>query len=518
MIAVADVSARYGDALLRSTFTDHLARYGDELSGFLFSGLSLGIGVGVVDLTQWLLFVAVLGFLAPQLYPSSMEEITETVPLRLVVGATGTGFAIVMTGMDGLDDVGLLLVLAVVFFVALSAIFRIYRASPYDEDGVLVSGLDQFAQWDGIAQDELERATNYDGWRRSLALGIFAGATYVVLFAPVLVAGVVTTMLAETFPIPDLLVIAYALNGLVAAQTERLSTPPDPLNVEDYLLTFAGHATDGVQSMFVLLLFGFGVFLTVVTPVIVLRPATGLLLLTLRPPILPLLSWNVVGLYVLALSGAAYGLWFWLRMGPRVAAFLERWNDAPRETPFASRPRSLLLPSFLAIAVATAGLSNDFLGENRYPFAVAWPVVTVGVAWVVRRTRRRRPAVARREDLTIVAAVIVAYLTLMGCLAIGTRDPTVLLSPRVGLFCGVMFYAVGVGRVSRYGNRHDQRYGGDTDDERRYALSLYLGIGGLFTLLTAGYVTGALETLVVISGVLLLGFAVVTGLTKYYRL
>lgn len=514
-IAIADLSIRYSDVLARFFPFRYLGGYGDEL---FFSVASLGIGFGILDVTQWLLFVVAIGIVVPFLYPEPLREVTKTVRARSIISLTGVGFAIVVSDIGGTGDAGLVLVIAVGFFVAIGVLLRIEGISPYDETGQLVSGLNRFTRRDGIARDELDRAKAYDGWRRSFALGTFAVAAYVVLFAPTLVIAVVVMMLAKTFPIPDFLVLAYALLGITAERTERLSQPPESLNVESYLLQSARHATNGIHSMFVVMLFGIGVLATVITPVLIFRPTSGLLLLTIRPPILPLLLWNVIGLYVLSLGGALYGLWFWIRMLPRVTAFLERWNDEPQKTRLVSRPKLLLVPSFVATSVATAGLSNSFLGENRFLFAVVWPPVAIGIAWVVRRTRRRHPTATRREDFTIAAAVLIAYLTLMDVLAIGSGNLAVLLSPQIGLFCGMILYVVGIGRVNRYGNRYDYRYGDDTDDERRYAFPLYLGIGGMFALLTTGYLTGTLQILILVSAILLLGFAAVMAVTKYYRL
>lgn len=502
---------------------DLLVRYGDLLFGFILASVSLGIGVGRLDITQWLLLFAALALVADRFYPPPMREhppMSERlgkVLVRAITAGAGTGIAIVLTTIDGLDDAGLLVGVVAAFLLTIALVFRSFGVSTFEEDGPFVLGLDWFAPDEGIAQQELTDAKSYEGWRRAFALGIFAVAVHVIIFAPVLVAGVIATMLVETFPLPDLLGIAYMLGAVVAAKIERFPEPPAALNVDDHLLKSAKYATNGMHGIFVVLLFGVGIFMTVATPMLVLRPTTELLFTVFEPPILPVLTWNVVGLWTLSLASALYGLWFWLRMTPRIAAFLERWNDEPRETGLRSRPKSLLVPSLGATVVATAGLGHGFLGPNRHIFAVAWPLTAFGVALVVHRTRQRHPTVARREDFTVVAATLLGYATLMLSLAIGTGDLSVLVSPNVGLLCGIVLYVAGLGRANKYATQHNSQYGSDEDDERRLAFAVYLGVGGLLALLTTGYLEGPVRIFVLVGGVALVLFAIAVGITSYYR-
>jgi len=497
---------------------DLALRYGDVLFGFVLAGLSLTIGVGLLDVSQWLVVFVGLALIAGKLYPPPMRDFADEASVRLVTAAAATAMAMVLTTIDGLDDAGRFVSVAVGFSVAIALVFRLLGASVFDVESPLVRGLDWVARGEDIARQELADAKTYEGWVGTFALGAFAVAVHVVLVAPVLVAGVLTVMLVETFPLPDLLVIAYLLGGVVAERTERVSAPPEVLQVDDYLLTFARQARNGIHGIFLALLFGVGIFMTITMPVLVLRSATGLLLSAFEPPILPVLTWNVVGFWALYLTGAFYGLWFWLRMIPRIVAFLERWNDEPREAPLDSRPKSLLVPSLVATMVATAGLANGFLGANRSLFAVAWPLTVAGVSWVVFRAYRHHPRTARNEDVAVAAATLLACLLLIGNLAIVSGDLGRLVSPKVGLLCGMVLYVTGVGRVNRYATRHDRRYGDGTDDERRYALSVYLGIGGLLALLTTRYLDGPIRVLVLVGGVALVVFGLALGVTKYYRL
>lgn len=497
--------------------SDLFFRFGDEFLSLFFASVSLGIGAGVLTVSQWLVVVTALVVFAPRLYPPTFRELVETVPLRVIVAATGTGIAVVLSDVRGAEDAGWLFVVAITFMLALSVALRANDVSVFDEKSQVVAALDWFASQEGTARDELAKAKTYGGVLGVFALAIFAVAVYIVFFTPVFIAGLITVVLVETFPLPDVLVIVYVLGVIAATGVERLPAPPRALELDEYLLAFARQATNGIHSMFVSLLFGVGIFLTVATPLVGLRLSAELLSTAVRPPILPHLAWNVVGLVFLFLTAVGYGLWFWLRMVPRIGAFFERWNDDDRETPLASRPRSLLLPTFVATAVATAGFSNGFLGENRHVFAVVWPIPVVATGWVVWRTRRRHPTVARREDVAVVAAVLIAVFTLMGSLAILQNDLAPLLSPDVALLCGVILYVSGIGPVSRYGDRHDRRYG-DADDERRFALPLYLANGSLLALLSTGYVAGTLEVLLLASGVLMLVFGGALGASKYYYL
>lgn len=493
-------------------------RFVDELLGLAFSSLSLTIGAGLLNVTQWALFLVALALLVPRLYPSPLGDLTKDPSLRLILAASGTGIAIVLTDIDGLDDAGLFGAIVVVFVVAVTATLRLKEVPVFAEESPLVAGLNWFSPTDGTAERELADAKDYDGWRRLVALGIFWMATQVVLIVPILIASIIVTMLAGTFPIPDLLVITYGLSVFVAPRTDRFSGPPAALHVDEYLLTFARQATNGIHGVFVVLLYGLGLLVTVTTPIVALRPATELLVTAFELSVGPLLLWNVVGLSVLYLGGVAYGLWFWLRSVPRVIAFLERWNGEPHKTPLEARPKSLLLPSFVVTSIASAGIANGFLAENRYLFAVAWPLSIVGISWVVWRTYRRHPTVARREDVVVALAVIIGFFTLLGNLAILSGDPAMLFSPELGLLCGTILYVTGIGHVDRYGDRHDRRYGSETDDERRLALPVYLATGGLLALLAAGYNSGPVGVLVLIAGFALLAFAGALGVTKYYYL
>lgn len=503
---------------------DLLLRFGDELLGIFFSSVFLGIEAGILDVSQWIVLVTALAVFAPKLYPGPMGKLVEPLPFRLLVAGTATGMAAVLADFHELADVGWMFAIALGFGIAFSVLLRSHDVPVFDVESPLVYGLERYALGEGVARDELERATEYGGWTGRLALGVFATATYAVFLVPILVSGIVVEVLLELAPLTDFLVLTYAIASILATRVDRLPAPPSALELDAQFLSLARHGYRGIHGFFVVLLFAVGVFITISTPVAALYPAFELLLASFRPPATPLLSWNVVGLVLLYLLATGYGLWFWARMVPRAATFLERWNDEERETSLEPVPRSLLLPTFVATGVATAGLSNGFLAGNRHLFAATWPLPVLTIAWVVWRTRRR-PAVtrredgsvARREDVTVVAAVLIAYFTLMGNVALVRNDLAVLFSPSVGLFCGIVLFASAVGRVSRYGDRHDRRYG-DCDDERRLALPLYLAVGGLFALVATGHFTGALEALLAVSGVTMLGFGAALGVTKYYYL
>lgn len=504
-------------ALLVVASSDLLLRTSDELLLLVLSTLSISTEVGLLTVLQWVVVFVALFVLVPDLYPPPTRGLAEMVSFRTIIALTGVGTTYGLTDPDGLDDVGLVVLLALGFVAATTVVLRRNDVPFFDPESPLSEGLDWFALHEDAARKELDRAKEYDGWRRTLALGIFALAVQVMLYAPVLVAAAVATMLVAIAPLPDVLAIAYVLGKWVGSRVDRLSSPSDRLNVGDYLLTFARHAGSGIHGMFVSLLFGVGILLTVAPPLVVFRNLVGLLGTALRPPILPLLAWNVVGICALVLSAALYGLWFWIRMTPRTTAFLERWNDAPHRTSLEARPKSLVLPVFFALGVASVGVSNDFLGANKHLFAAAWPVPVVAIGWVVLRTRRRHPSVPRREDVFVTASVLLAVLGLRGTLAILAGDLATLLSPQTGLLCGIVLYVSALGRVSRYGDRHDRRYG-DRDDERRYALPLYLGNGGLLALLSTGYVAGVLGGLLFAAGGVLVASSVALGIAKRYHL
>ena len=480
------------------------------------AGTSLAVGAGVLNLSQWLVLTTTVAVVAPRLYPPPLREVVEPVPVRSCFAVFGVGMAISLSDPETIWDM-LAFLATGVGLVAVTGLFvRAKGLSPFDTDGALVAGLNWFLRTDELAGTELRRIENLNGRLRVGMRWVFGLSTLLPLVVPIIIAALVVLVLADTFPFPDVLVLAYVAGVFVAAKTSVLSSSPDVLAIDNYLLSFGREAAKGLHGVFLLLLFTAGIFSTVALPAGLLGIVIELLFTVVESNPVSLAFFNVVGVHLLYVGAVLYGFWFWTRMVPRITVFLERWNGQRIRTPLASRPTLLTLPSALATALASLGLRYGFTPPGEYAFALSWPLGLAALWYVVRRTRRRHPSRSHGEDFVLVGAVLLSTMSIPGVvIALGT---SVTVPPaEAGLLVGAIAFVGLLGRVSRYSERHDYRYSDGPDDERRFATPAYLLLGGLYSLLLSGYLDWQLRVLTLALGVLLLVSGTALAATSYYR-
>ena len=499
-----------------AAIADLLVRFGDEVLASTLAGTSLAVGAGVLELSQWLVFTTTVAVVAPRLYPPPLRDVVAPVPVRSCFAVFGVCMAISLDDPETTWDVMAFLASGVGLVAVTGLLVRAKGLSPFDADGTLVAGLNWFLRTDESVGAELRRIENLDGRLRVGMRWLFGLSTLIPLVVPMVIAALVVLVLADTFPFPDVLVLAYVAGAFVAAKTGVSSSSPDALAIDSYLLSFGREAAKGLHGTFLLLLFSVGIFSTVGLPAGLLGIVIELLLTVVGNDPVSLASFNVVGVHLLWVGAVLYGFWFWARMVPRITVFLERWNGQPIRTPLAARPTLLTLPSALATALASLGLRHGLTPPGEYAFALSWPLGLVALGYVVVRTRRRHPTRSHGEDFVLVGAVLLSVFSIPGVtIASGTSGS---IPPgEAGLVAGAIAFVGLLGRVSRYSERHDYRYGDGPDDERRFATPAYLLVGGLYALLVSGYLDYQLRVLTLAIGVLLLVSGTALAASSYYR-
>lgn len=528
---------------LRDRITDRLVlvalvaldlalRSGDEFVALVASGSSIAIGVDLLDVSSWTVFFALVVVAVPRLFPRLLSPLTSSIAFRGWVAAACVVLGALFTQIQSVRVAVATVVVLVGYAIGLFVLFDRYDRSVFDPDDLLVAGLDWLAPGDELFTAELQRSLERTGPLRTVSLALIAFAAAAFFSYPVVVGGLLLSVLQQTFPVPDFLVLVYLAVTAVSKRTDRLQRPPELLSVDTYLLSFVKRSTDTITGPLLVLLVGLGTLLTLLPPLLSLRilRSTGRVELFLTAG--PMTTWNFVGTLALLLTSFCYGLWFWLRLLPRLTVFLELWRGAENRTPRVARPRSLTAPSSLTFLAALAGIATGLTGSGRLWFAAVWPALVLGVIVLCYRTYDRAPPSAGREDLVLAAAVAIPAATLFTFPEMETTAPG-RLRPVTIYVVALLWYVVGVARVIRYSNRYDRRYaehfgdpdrdsqepdGGVPDDERRYAFALYLAIGGLYSLLASGYLSSDVRILTSLLGLALVVFGAASFVVRYYRL
>lgn len=463
--------------------------------------VSLAFGVADVPLlatlTTWVLVGYAATLVAPLAYPSSFELPVERWGFRAVFAATTVATAALFAGY--VDSNPLPAFLASLTLVGIAGVtFLLYLR---DVVGWNLSATDSrylglyrgYAWTDDV--EDVRRNFERSGWLHRPAVALNRLVAGLLVAFPAFVAGFVTVVLFRAYPLPDLLILSWALGSVAGDALDREFSPGHrPLDIESQLYDAASesvrNATGMVLTLYLLASsFGFVSLLTVPGAVVL---AGGWELLA--PWVAPRATWGGVGVVVVLATSSLYGLWCCLRMLTRLPSHLrvnapdtsasddsgdaidprneasERSGPASPDDSVPVRPVGFTLPP-LAATVAV-GLALFWTGVESVCLAVTWPLALVLLAVSLLVTRNRvRTRLASDPHYVVfgTAAFLVAAWTLAHADplrdAIVGRDITLVPLPELVLFVVFVVWLGYLGDVYRYTEVHD--------DHRRYAGSAY---------------------------------------------
>lgn len=431
----------------------------------------------VATLTSWVMFAVALYSLAHLAYPQERLP-RDTTGFRLGFAAGTLPVAYALEG--GWDVVSV----TVVGFATLLgagglqlAYLRLYHGwRVLDPEGP-TAGLIAFV-FPGddpeSVREELRDDLAHEGALGVLGAGLYVLAVTMMLSFPCVAAGIAVVILFDTFPVPDLLFLAWGVAGIVAP---RLNRGPSQSWIDDRSVDFEESLLDSVENvtrsiaglvlgLYTLLgIFGFGLLLyyaidLVPTALGAVRALVDAATSTLRDPVETVLdSWNVAGVAVTLLFSGAFGLWAWMRAFRRLPHYLDHREERDLAT-----GRVIARPPGL-VAVPLVGLLLVKWYLYRAPaaslvFAIAWPV-TIGVGLAVaHRTRTMAPQPIGRDDVVVVAGLIaetVVIWTLDVEAPLATvllEDPARLQAP--ALVCGLFVFLWAMPKLRRASDRGGQ--------------------------------------------------------------
>lgn len=300
----------------------------------------------------------------------------------------------------------------------------------------------------GISGNEYEKflnAQNKDGYIKIFStIGLVAGSTaWVVVLC--LLLGMGMTAANALFPLLEVLLIFFLGSSVLA---ERLpgsrgewltDSRQPPFDIEGQIYLFLRYISTSAKGMIMVIYVVFGYFLTVIyldpivftdTPFVLSPHIQTVEMVTpgKYPSLSPIVRWNFFGAVICVALSVLYALWFWFVETIRLPHYLEYWQQshpegapitAPKELPpLMTRPPGFLLPTlppwFLASLFLEGGrefsLLSHLLSVESRLYALAWPLVVIGVLANVRWTLNNDPQPSRTDSHAILAAVVVQFV------------------------------------------------------------------------------------------------------------
>lgn len=234
---------------------------------------------------------------------------------------------------------------------------------------------------------------------------IWLVALGLVVSMPATVAGGLVRVLANAFPLPELLVIGWTGVGVVERVRWLPSPPPvGEIDPESRLFPLAATVTHGPTGAYLSLFTAVGLISASLYVLIGVRLATWV------PSVesvvaAPIIAFGLVGRWLVPVVVGAYSLWYWLRQFERIGVFLTASSDGSTAPLTPARPPGFTLPP--AVAVVTMGLVADMAGPTIVGLVTV--VSVVGLAGLAVWTRDQSTPVGR-ERVAVTVGLAVQYL------------------------------------------------------------------------------------------------------------
>lgn len=264
--------------------------------------------------------------------------------------------------------------------------------------------------------EELREERRHDGLRRTVGVGVWLVAFGVIFAVPCFVAGLVANLLANAFPIPDVLLLSVVVIQFVGSSESISASFGVPsrnhLDVETRLYDAVTDSLRNMKGMIMIVVTVIGGVLSAkLLSTIVTLLSTVRDVLAVAVPFDLLLAWNHVGVAIVLVVSAAYDIWYWLRQLERIGPFLDVWEADPRGISGPTRPRGLTIPpslAFLAVVGFFAGVDAN-VEYVRVAFAVAWPAsVTLLLGCVIWTVRTPTQLPTEEDKIVVLSFTILA--------------------------------------------------------------------------------------------------------------
>ncbi|WP_276261540.1 hypothetical protein [Haloglomus litoreum] len=449
---------------------------------WVLASVSIGAGLvpGVATPVTVCLFAGAIYTFVPRFYPERMGLPDEARGFRLLATAVALSVALLVAAAEGVTDLGWGLGVGGLVFLGGIAGMLGYLAWVHDwrlldaerPPVQPVAGLarEEYGAVEAEISDDLRR----DGVVGALGAFFWLLALGLVVVIPAAIAGFVTNVLYNAYPLPELLVLGWVALGVVGRFFPDVHTPTlASLDLEDRLYGTVKHATRTLKGMMLTLfavcgLFGGAGYVLIGVRLLAAAPTPAQFLTA------PALAVALLAFITAPLVAGGYLIWCWLRQFRRVQPFLDRWigDDAPDTAP--ARPVGQTAPPTLLVLVVATLLGG--LGDHPLVVpaaAVIVPVGMLGLVAIVLRTRQLPETPLGREGGAVTAGLVVQSigLVLAGSAEqlwpalVEGRLPPALLDPQL-LVILALVPAVGVWPdVDRY---HD-----GTEGWRRYLRSAF---------------------------------------------
>lgn len=319
------------------------------------------------------------------------------------------------------------------------------------------------------ARKEALRVQTFGGWITRFQTGVTVVASGGIIMIICLAFGIAVGVVGMLFPLPEVIILLAISGGIFA---ERLPEPVrDQLaNVRQQtfdldrrfyrVIRYVFASRKGLMVVPVIIM-GYGVVATLVFIAIVAFAYAGLWILVLGfhaltgevpPPSGNYTWWNLVGGHLcLALPGP-YALWFWFRETFRLPHYLIYWEQshqgdakitATEDFPqLVTRPPgyclSIIPPLILGgIFIERAATETPLTPLESQLYALAWPLVIIGIMWTVHWTMRNEPQFPRTDGRVILAAFLVQFTITLWLFSKSPTSPDT--APASGFEFGLLF-------------------------------------------------------------------------------
>lgn len=435
---------------------------------------------------SWFLVLGIVYVYVDDIYLERAMEVTERRGFRLLATAATGGFAFPLVAYQrGSFENGTWLVagvaVACIAFLAFGAYFRLSSLDLYMPEGVISRVMTEFARVDpGRFRDERRKAT---GWYRTFLVATHAVAAGTVFALPCLVMGLVTVVLVQLYPLPELIVLL----GISAAAIQRLSFLDRRLpergsfDIETRLYRLLEGATRNLKGTLLAMLClvnasGYGVMfvggLEVARTVLEVFSTLVIQWSPSTPGTLDLegvLTLHVlVGTAAGVLVAGVYGVTFWLWELRRIPAYARDWEarydgaEPPTGEVRVARIPGLLLPGYalLSASLAAAAYLPPVVVDATpavVGFALAWPVLVGVCTWTVVYATKRTPQPVSGESAVIAGATLLLLVAAAaGSLLVGSEGDTpatTLLA--FGALCLLVLLVVWLPELERLSRRRE---------------------------------------------------------------
>jgi len=496
------------------------------LPDWLIAFVSISAGAflpGVAAPITWLLLAAGIYTFAPRFYPDRMGLPDRAIGFRLLVTGTSLIIAVTLAAGEGATDLvramragGFTLLLGTTGVLTYLYFVRGWRL--LDAQNPPVEPLAGFTleEYEAV-EDEISADLQREGVIGHLGTLLWLVALGVVVVFPCVIAGIITNVLYNSYPLPELLVLGWV--GVGAIDRRAPVATIETLDLEAQLYETVRSGTRSVKGMSTTIFAGCGLFSSAGYVLVGTALLSGVPVTVELVFAAPVTSAAVIAVVTAPFVAGVYLLWYWLRQFRRLRPFLEQWVGEESDHVAPARPPGLTAPPTIVAVIAATLLG----GLNEHPSlssvtAVVVPLLLVGLAANLYWMGARSTTQIGREDLAVTGGLIIqfvgVFLTGSGSqlwtAAVRRQLPPVLFEVRLLVIVALLLVLTVYPDINRY---HQS-----AESWRRYIRSaFFIGFGALFGVLGTLLSDGVRIGVIFIAAVTFVG-GIALSVTTYYEL